>query len=125
MIRATLACAVLFAALGSAGAAPSVKLTDARAHDGRWSVEIVTQRGDCDRAYRYAIVIENGQARYTSTDFEVKGKVQPTGAVQASISRGGDRADVVGDLGDGLGRGTWTTSGARVCGGTWTAERRS
>ena len=115
---ATAAFAALALSQAPAAAAP------AAAHDGRWSVEVVTQRGDCDRAYRYAILIENGQARYGSSDFEVKGRVQPTGAVQASISRGADRADVVGRLTDGQGSGTWTTSGAKACGGVWNAERR-
>ena len=32
--------------------------------DGNWSVEVVTQEGACDRAYRYAMVVENGVARY-------------------------------------------------------------
>lgn len=94
--------------------------------DGTWSIEVVTERGGCDRAYRYGIVIENGQARYAGgTDFTVSGRVQPSGAVRGSISRGSDRADVVGRLGDGAGSGTWTTSGARACGGHWNAERRS
>ena len=30
--------------------------------DGNWSVEVVTQAGACDRAYRYAMVVENGVA---------------------------------------------------------------
>jgi hypothetical protein len=93
--------------------------------DGNWSVEVITERGGCDRAYRYGIVIERGQARYAGgTDFTVSGRVQPSGAVRGSISRGADRADVVGRLADGSGSGTWTTAGARVCGGRWNAERR-
>ena len=112
------------ATVGPAFAAPTAKAPAASANDGRWSVEVITRNGDCDRAYRYAILIENGQARYGSTDFEVKGRVQPGGAVQASISRGADRADVIGRLADGQGSGTWTTSGAKACGGVWNAERR-
>jgi hypothetical protein len=29
-------------------------------YDGVWSVVIVTQKGSCDRAYRYPIRIQNG-----------------------------------------------------------------
>src|SRR5687768_13108691 len=28
--------------------------------DGRWSVLLETQRGECDKAYRYPVAIENG-----------------------------------------------------------------
>ncbi len=28
--------------------------------DGAWSVLIVTTQGDCDRAYRYGVTIDNG-----------------------------------------------------------------
>ena len=31
--------------------------------DGNWSVLIVTDAGDCDRAYRYALVIRDGRVR--------------------------------------------------------------
>ena len=29
-------------------------------YDGLWSVSIVTEKGDCDRGYRYPIRISNG-----------------------------------------------------------------
>jgi hypothetical protein len=94
--------------------------------DGSWSVEVVTERGSCDRAYRYAIIIENGRARYGGPEaFNVSGRVQPNGAVRGSISRGQDRADVTGRLTGRSGTGTWMTSGSRSCGGIWNAEKRS
>lgn len=97
-----------------------------RKFDGRWSVEVVTERGDCDRAYRYAVVVENGRARYGGREnFDVNGQVRPNGSVSASISRGQDRANVSGQLVGKTGRGTWTTSGGRACSGYWNAERRS
>jgi hypothetical protein len=95
--------------------------------DGRWSVEVITEQGNCDRAYRYSIVIENGQARYGGQEaFDVTGEVKPNGNVAGRISHGSDRADVNGRLAsDGMGAGTWTTSGSRTCTGRWNAERRS
>ncbi|MXQ14513.1 hypothetical protein [Microvirga makkahensis] len=94
--------------------------------DGRWSVEVVTEQGACDRAYRYAVIVENGRARYGGPEqFDVNGQVRANGAVAASISRGQDRANVTGKLEGKWGRGTWRTSGGRVCSGYWTAERRS
>lgn len=98
----------------------------AKRFDGTWSVEVVTERGDCDRAYRYSIVIENGQARYGGAEaFAVSGRVQANGTVAGSIARGQDRANVTGRLGEGTGTGTWTTSGGRNCSGRWNAEKRS
>ena len=29
-------------------------------YDGLWSVSIVTEKGDCDRGYRYPVRISNG-----------------------------------------------------------------
>ncbi|HEY8382802.1 MAG TPA: hypothetical protein VIL09_11700 [Microvirga sp.] len=96
-----------------------------RRFDGTWSVEVVTEQGACDRAYRYSIVIENGQARYGGPEaFAVSGRVQANGTVAGSISRGQDRANVTGRLGGGTGTGTWTTSGGRNCSGRWNAEKR-
>ena len=94
--------------------------------DGNWSVEVVTEQGACDRAYRYPVIVQNGQARYGGPEsFNVNGQVRPNGAVSASISRGQDRANVTGQLSGNAGRGTWTASStSRNCGGRWEAEKR-
>lgn len=119
---ATILAASAFLAAAGAAAAQD---RGARRFDGSWSVEVVTERGECDRAYRYGIVIEDGRARYAGgNDFTISGRVQPNGAVRGSIARGSDRADVVGRLADGSGQGTWTASGARNCSGRWNAEKR-
>ncbi len=124
---AALAAALLAAAgpaLAAQGSAKGSGKTPKR-FDGTWSVEVITEKGSCDRAYRYGIVIENGQARYAGgNDFTVTGRVQGSGAVRAVISRGDAAARVVGRLGDGDGNGTWTTDGATTCSGRWNAERR-
>ncbi|MBM6592545.1 hypothetical protein [Microvirga pudoricolor] len=104
-------------------AAPA--LAQNRAYDGTWSVEVVTQQGNCDRAYRYTIVVENGRARYGGPEaFDITGSVQPNGAVSAGIARGQDRANVSGRLSGTRGTGTWTTSGGRACSGQWNADKR-
>ncbi|HVL71975.1 MAG TPA: hypothetical protein VM434_08835 [Beijerinckiaceae bacterium] len=93
--------------------------------DGQWSVEIVTERGDCDRAYRYAVQIRNGQVRYAGGgDFAVSGRVAQGGAVSVGIRRGRDGADARGRLSARTGAGTWTTVGSRACAGRWFAEKR-
>jgi hypothetical protein len=93
--------------------------------DGTWSVEVVTEQGGCDRAYRYSVIIENGRARYGGQEaFNVTGQVRPNGAISGGIARGQDRADVTGRLVGSTGSGTWKTSGGRSCSGNWNAEKR-
>lgn len=116
------ACAFLCAA--GATAAPS-RIGVPERFDGTWSVEIVTESGTCDRAYRYPVRIENGQARFVGTAFTVSGHVARNGAVRGSISNGMATASVVGRLGsNGYGQGTWVASGSMECRGRWNAERR-
>ncbi|NBJ11451.1 hypothetical protein [Microvirga arsenatis] len=112
------------AAMTGLALAPQAQ-AQANRFDGTWSVEVVTEQGACDRAYRYPVIVQNGQARYGGPEsFNVSGQVRPNGSVSASISRGQDRANVRGQLSGNTGRGTWTTSGGRVCSGTWNAEKR-
>ena len=111
------------AVMGSLLASPALSQTNR--FDGTWSVEVVTQQGACDRAYRYSVIIQNGRARYGGPEnFNVQGQVRPNGSVSASIARGQDRANVTGRLSGSAGTGTWSTSGGRVCSGHWNAEKR-
>jgi hypothetical protein len=82
--------------------------------DGLWSVSIVTEKGACDRGYRYPVRITNGVlANAGSVNISIVGKVQPTGAITVIVSAAGKSAN-----------GTGRLSGDE-CSGTWTAERRS
>ena len=93
--------------------------------DGRWSVLLETQKGECDRAYRYPVAIEKGVVRYAGdAGFDISGKVASNGSVQGSVSSGQTRASVRGRLSGSSGSGTWTISGGRNCSGNWTAEKR-
>ena len=94
--------------------------------DGRWSVEVITESGGCDKAYRYSILIEDGKARYGGREaFTVTGQVAANGAVTGAISHGQDKAEVTGRLDGTLGVGTWTAAGtSRTCKGRWNAEKR-
>jgi hypothetical protein len=95
------------------------------AYDGTWSIEVITMDGPCDRAYRYGVRIQRGEASYPGSDFNISGRVATNGVVRATISRGSDSASVVGRLGrQGYGNGTWTTNGGISCRGQWNAERR-
>lgn len=95
-------------------------------YDGRWSIEVVTRDGPCDRAYRYGVQIARGEASYPGGDFTISGRVTPQGSVNAVIARGSDRAQVAGRLvTSGTGAGTWQTVGGLIsCSGSWNAMRR-
>ena len=93
--------------------------------DGAWSVLIVTEKGTCDRAYRYPVKIQNGAVGYAgSASFTVSGKVDPKGAVTVTVARGSQSATGTGRMSDTDAIGTWTAASGE-CSGTWTAERRS
>ena len=104
-----------------------VCLTPAQAQqqfNGRWSVEVVTEQGACDRAYRYPVAIENGRIRYAGSEgFNVVGTVTARGAIRSTIAAGQSRAEVTGRLAGRAGSGTWAISGTRSCSGFWRAER--
>ena len=92
-------------------------------YDGLWSVSIVTEKGDCDRGYRYPIRISNGVlANAGDVAVNIAGKVMPTGAITVMVSAAGKSANGTGRLSGNLGEGSWSGGD---CSGTWTAERRS
>ena len=94
------------------------------AYDGLWSVSIITEKGDCDRGYRYPIRIQNGALANAGnvTAITINGKVQPTGAITVIVSAGSKSASGSGRLSGDLGEGHW--SGGE-CSASWTAERRT
>src|ERR1700761_3069949 len=100
--------------VGSSSAAPRF--------DGLWSVSIVTEKGDCDRGYRYPIRISNGTlVNAGDSMFTIGGSVNPNGAITVTVSAGGKSANGSGRLAGSVGGGYW--HGGK-CSGTWTAERR-
>jgi hypothetical protein len=91
--------------------------------DGMWSVSIVTEKGDCDRGYRYPIRISHGTLVNGGDDpFTISGKVLPTGAITVTVSHGDKSATGSGRLAGDGGEGVWQGGS---CSGTWSAERRS
>ena len=119
ILRRTTLAALL--GLGLATAAAPVQATSN--FDGKWSVVIVTEKGDCDRAYRYPIDIKNQSlVNAGSTSFDISGKVSGDGAVAVRIAYGDKSANGSGRLSGTSGEGHWAGG---ACAGTWTAERRS
>jgi hypothetical protein len=108
------------AIVNSAGVASSASV-----FDGRWSVVVQTDKGDCDPAYRYGLVITNGNVRYSGDDaFDVSGRVAGNGNVHVRVARGATYADGHGRLSHDSGSGSWKGMGSGVCSGRWFAERR-
>jgi hypothetical protein len=109
------ACACMTASATSNAAAPR--------YDGVWSVSIVTEKGDCDRGYRYPIRISNGVLGNGGPDlFTISGKVAPSGAIVVKVSAGSKSATGSGRLAGTTGGGRWQGG---ACSGTWSAQRRS
>ena len=107
-------------------ASPMGATTSSARYDGSWSVQMVKERGSCDDALRYAIVIRDGDIRLRSNPGEgpvmISGQVSPAGTVQISASRGVARAAGSGQLQGGSGSGTWQLP-LLGCAGRWTAQR--
>jgi hypothetical protein len=118
----------MLAAAGLLGAAALTGITVAQArtsptgYDGTWSVLIVTDKGSCDRAYRYPVRIRNGSVGYAGqASFTVTGRVAANGAVTVRVSRGNQSASGSGRLRGNSGGGSWRGGD---CSGHWTAEKR-
>ncbi len=118
-------------ALSLAGFALAMPLLTAPAaqartpYDGAWSVLIVTDAGTCDRAYRYALRIENGRVYYDDPSFNVSGQVDGRGRVSVRLSAAGQQASGSGRLSGSYGNGRWSgRSSTSQCSGHWEASRR-
>src|SRR5882724_13349430 len=86
--------AVAAVAILAASALPAAAPAYAKSsYDGQWSVLIVTQKGTCDRAYRYPVKIDNGSVGYAGqASFNVNGKVGDNGSITVVVSRGSTSA---------------------------------
>lgn len=112
------ALALSVAALGGI-ASPA---TSAPSHDGLWSVVIITQRGTCDRAYRYPVRISRGSVLNAGdSPVTINGRVGDNGALTVTVSHGNQSATGSGRLNGATGTGTWRGGD---CSGIWQAERR-
>ena len=117
-----LGCAIgALVAVAALTTAPTANAGSPR-YDGLWSVSIVTQKGDCDRGYRYPIRIDHGAIVNGGSDpFTISGKVAPSGAITVTVSSGSKSATGSGYLAGNSGEGSWHGGS---CSGIWTAERR-
>lgn len=98
----------------------------AASFDGNWSVVVITENGTCDRAYRYPVRVVNGTLKYEGeAGIAITGRVDGSGKLNATISRGAQSANGTGRLSRTAGTGTWSgKSKNSACSGRWEAERR-
>lgn len=111
-------------ALGPLGTPPTARAQ--ASFDGTWSILIVTESGDCDRAYRYGVTIERGRILYDGgAGVDLTGQVDRNGRVTATLRRGEQSASGSGRLSGSRGTGSWRgRSPTTQCAGYWEAERR-
>lgn len=119
LVRRAFLVAAALAVTTIAASAPGVARST---FDGTWSVSIVTEKGDCDRGYRYPIGINNG-VLYNAGDtgFDISGKVASNGAITVRVAHGDQAATGTGKMSPTYGEGLWAGGS---CAGSWTAERR-
>jgi hypothetical protein len=119
--RLALALPVLSLVLAGSGS-----LARAAPFDGTWSVLIITQKGDCDTAYRYELNVNGGKVSYAEGGgFTVSGNVGGSGSVNVSIRRGEQGASASGRLSGTTGAGKWSgKSATATCSGRWEAQKR-
>jgi hypothetical protein len=110
---------VISAAAIFVAAFPAIAATS---YDGLWSVVIVTQKGACDRSYRYPVRISNASlVNAGDSAVSIKGSVQGNGSLTVTVSDGSKNVTGSGRLSATAGAGSWSGGD---CAGTWEAERR-
>jgi hypothetical protein len=126
MILSSFRATILAGALACAGiAGPAATALARTSYDGTWSVLIVTRSGECERALRYEVQIDNGNVVADGGSASLQGRVAPSGAVRVSVSTGNQRAEGSGRLSRDTGGGEWRGQGSSgACAGIWQAERR-
>jgi hypothetical protein len=115
-------CAALAVSAVMLAAAPA----QAQRFDGNWSVLIITDSGDCDRAYRYGVSISGGHVAYAGdANVQLSGTVSGDGRVSVTVRAGNQVASGSGRLQGNSGSGSWSGSSSNGrCSGHWEAERR-
>ncbi len=95
-------------------------LAHASTFDGRWSVQIASNRPACGNGATVSIGISNGQVASSDAGMTASGRVAEAGTISVTLASGVRRAVGSGHLGGSSGSGTWR---GPMCSGTWTAQR--
>ena len=65
-------------------------------YDGKWSVEVITDRGTCDRVYRWTLGIQGGRVVDLGDIAKPSGGVSAKGGVAMRFVRSNDYASATG-----------------------------
>lgn len=92
--------------------------------NGTWNVEVVPQRGSCNSAFSFAVIIQSGRVGYGGAGgVAVSGAVTSRGVIRGSVGAGAVQARVAGRLNRRTGSGSWAASGSLNCSGQWRAAK--
>jgi hypothetical protein len=123
LVPILVACLTASACASVEAAAKKVQVPDR--FDGSWTITAVTKEGPCAASTNYQVQINNGAAAIPDPDIAIDGEVLDSGGVQATITKGSNKAPISGSLyPGGSGSGAWHTSGGLLtCSGSWSAKR--
>jgi hypothetical protein len=110
--------AVLAAVVSSASSAALAR----GGYDGAWTVTMMTTRGGCSAFTSFGVQVVNGTVQASGGGFSLRGRVSPSGAVNATAGSADQVAHAHGRLSSRTGGGSWV-SPQKGCSGRWTATR--
>ena len=111
---------VLFAALFALSSAPAI----AGGYDGQWAVQLVTEKGACDRSLSWDVGVAASRISDAGALMQTTGWVDPQGRVHLMVTSGGDKVAASGKLIGAAGAGAWA-SPTCGCSGHWRASKRA
>jgi len=110
----------VFVALSSV----STTFAGAASYDGQWAVQLVTEKGNCDRLLSWDVGVAANRIADSGMFVQTTGAVDSKGRVQLLVVNGADRVAADGKLSGASGTGAWV-SPTRDCSGHWRAEKRA
>ncbi len=93
-------------------------------YDGRWAVQLVTEKGKCDRSLSWDVGVASSRIADSGAFGQTTGAVDSQGRVRLLVTSGSDRVSASGKLSGASGAGAWR-SPTRECSGRWRAEKRA
>ena len=94
----------------------------AASFDGRWTVDVTTDVGPCEKSFQGSVTIASGTITDATSASATAGFVEANGTVWARFSRDGQTARAQGHFSGAKGSGTWSSS-TSYCGGRWSARK--
>lgn len=93
--------------------------------DGRWSVAVTPEGGECEGMYVLPVEVAEGTVTYIGrAAIRAEGGITPDGTVRVAFVMEGDRLDAKGTMSTPrFGAGSWV-SPTEDCRGTWIARKR-